>query len=184
MPRSEEVSVVVSIDSNLDSQFLTPRSQPSMELVDASSVEYVEGNAQFNPNIQVNLGSEAFTDGPIILDESTSNGGELVIQAQSPILTGIPGDLIFSVTGGQQVIRITASGDFYVCDRLVTNDTDIYWAFKRFLGMAFGDYPVPTPVEVHHMIPLSKDGILTRSERVLEEISKAQDTPQTDGSGS
>ena len=53
-------------------------------------------------------------------------------------LTGAtdPGDLIFSVAGGMEMIRICGNGDFFVKGKLVENDKEVFQAFRRFLGYA------------------------------------------------
>ena len=53
-------------------------------------------------------------------------------------LTGAidPGDLIFSVAGGMEVVRISGKGDFFVKGKLVENDKEVLQAFRKFLGLA------------------------------------------------
>ena len=86
----------------------------------------------------------------------------LLIQPQEP---SAPGDLIFCVTEGIEVLRFRGNGDVFVRGNLTDNDQRILKAFKEFLAS--------TPYGESFKAELIADGTIveprTRFERVLDD---------------
>lgn len=86
-----------------------------------------------------------------------------VIQPQEPDRS--PGDLIFCVTEGIEVLRFRGNGDVFVRGNLTDNDVRILKAFKEFLAS--------TPYGSQFKAELIADGTIveprTRFERVLDD---------------
>jgi hypothetical protein len=95
--------------------------------------------------------------------ESVAAQDGLLIQSQEPFNT--PGDLIFCVTEGIEVLRFRGNGDVFVRGNLIDNDVRILKAFKEFLAA--------TPYGAQFKAELVADGTIveprTRFERVLDD---------------
>jgi len=87
----------------------------------------------------------------------------LLIQSQEAF--SAPGDLIFCVTEGIEVLRFRGNGDVFVRGNLIDNDVRILKALKEFL--------ISTPYGSPFKAELIADGIIveprTRFERVLDD---------------